>query len=281
METELENLEVATVRWFLNHHKMKEEARRKIVADMGLSPGDRVLDLASGPGVWANLFADRVGSTGSVICIDRDATLLAYGRQAASQHELYRRVLQFQEGDCHKIPQEDNSFDFAFLANTLLYLERPDLVLQEMKRVTKPGGRIALKDFDGATFLVHPIPPCLFARLQEAVARAFDEDPPQGHTDNYPGRKLHGLLREAGLKDISLKTYATQKIPPLSEETIGYVGGNLQWYLEVVGDRISAQDREQWQRYLDPNSSEYVFHCPDFYFSMLEMVAIATVISNK
>src|SRR5919202_668453 len=63
MSTTYENaqgLQLSSVEWLLDHHQAKENERRKMVQDLRLRPGDRVLDSASGPGLWSRLFAERV-----------------------------------------------------------------------------------------------------------------------------------------------------------------------------------------------------------------------------
>ncbi len=47
-----QGLELTSLEWLLDHHRTKEEERRRMVADLNLKPGDTILDLGCGPGLW-------------------------------------------------------------------------------------------------------------------------------------------------------------------------------------------------------------------------------------
>jgi ubiquinone/menaquinone biosynthesis C-methylase UbiE len=83
-------------------------ATRMILAEAGIRPGMRVLDLGCGPGDVTFVVADLVGPNGSVVGVDRSTEGLARARLRAGQRGLTQ--VQFVEGDIHD-PAPGGPFD--------------------------------------------------------------------------------------------------------------------------------------------------------------------------
>src|SRR5262249_32374204 len=100
--------------------------------------GDRVLDVATGPGYAAARAAGR-GAEGVGVDVAEAMVTLARRR---------RPELEFQQADAHALPFADASFD-AVVANFLvLHLGQPEQAVSEFVRVLAPGGRLALTAWD-------------------------------------------------------------------------------------------------------------------------------------
>ena len=106
--------------------------KRFTVALSGVGPGDRVLDVAGGTADLARLFADRVGSTGSVVLTDiNDEGRLAPAIQCNAE----------------ALPFAARSFDCVSIAFGLRNVTRKETALEEMRRVLKPGGVALILEF--------------------------------------------------------------------------------------------------------------------------------------
>ena len=81
-------LELCDVNWLLDHHRTKEPERRQMVADLKLKPGDFILDLACGPGLWSRMFAEQVQPHGRVVGVDGAPELIAYAKSCCVLREL-------------------------------------------------------------------------------------------------------------------------------------------------------------------------------------------------
>jgi SAM-dependent methyltransferase len=109
---------------------------------LGLGTGDKVLDIACGPGNFARAFAAAVGDSGLVVGLDASTTMLERG--AADLRRSGRENLVLIRGDAIDLPFDDGGFDAVCCFAALHLFADPFAGLDEMARVLAPGGRIAL-----------------------------------------------------------------------------------------------------------------------------------------
>jgi SAM-dependent methyltransferase len=109
---------------------------------LGLGPGDKVLDIACGPGNFSRAFAAAVGDSGLVVGLDSSSTMLERG--GADLRRSGRENLVLVRGDAAALPFLDRSFDAVCCFAALHLFADPFAGLDEMARVLAPGGRVAL-----------------------------------------------------------------------------------------------------------------------------------------
>jgi demethylmenaquinone methyltransferase / 2-methoxy-6-polyprenyl-1,4-benzoquinol methylase len=110
----------------------------------GVAAGMKVLDIAGGTGDLARAFAKRVGPTGQVWLTDINSSMLAKGRNRLLDEGL---MLPVAQADAEALPFADESFDLVTVAFGLRNMTHKDQALAEMRRVTKPGGKVAVLEF--------------------------------------------------------------------------------------------------------------------------------------
>ncbi len=115
--------------------------RLRFAAFAGVRPGDRVLDVATGPGYNALAFARRGGE---VTGVDTAPELLALARRQASHRRL--RQVTFSEADPASLPFPDGGFDIVTSAAAVHHFASPRQALAEMARVCAAGGKVAIED---------------------------------------------------------------------------------------------------------------------------------------
>ena len=115
--------------------------RREVIAAVAPQPGERVLDLAAGTGTSSQPFADA-GAT--VVPCDFSLGMLRVGKRA-------KPVLPFTAGDGTKLPFADATFDAVTISFGLRNIVDPEAGLAELRRVTKPGGRLVVCEFSHPT----------------------------------------------------------------------------------------------------------------------------------
>ncbi len=114
------------------------DERRMALRMLELSPNDRVLDVACGPGNFTRGFA-RAAGEGLVVGLDASRAMLAVAvRESASANLAYVR------GDACALPFRDGSFDAICCFAALYLIQEPMRALDEIARVLAPGGRVAL-----------------------------------------------------------------------------------------------------------------------------------------
>lgn len=114
---------------------------------LALTPGTHVLDVACGTG---NLSfpAARVGAI--VTGIDIAPNLIETARTRAHAEDVN---IQFDEGDAEQLPYADTSFDVVVTMFGAMFAPQPEIVAAELKRVCRPGGRIAMANWTPAGFI--------------------------------------------------------------------------------------------------------------------------------
>lgn len=115
--------------------------RRTVAAAVDARPGERVLDLAAGTGTSSMPF-QLAGA--SVVACDFSQGMLEVGRR---QHP----DLDFAAGDATALPFADAVFDVVTVSFGLRNMADTTAALREMRRVTKPGGRLLICEFSHPT----------------------------------------------------------------------------------------------------------------------------------
>jgi len=164
----------------------------------------------------------------------------------------------FSGGDAHTLPFSSNAFDLTLCHFLLLWVDDPVQVVEEMKRVTKPGGAIlALAEPDYGGRLDYPY---TLAELKELQTKALRQ---QG-ADPHLGRKLRSIFARAGCREIVTGVLGGQWIEPPTAEDL-----SLEWKIiaDDIGDTIPAmvvqeletQAKQAWDR------DERTVFVPTFY----------------
>jgi len=116
-----------------------------LVRFVGTGAGDRVLDVACGPGFLTMAFASHAKE---VVGVDATQALLQRARSEAERRGIHN--VRFETGDATVLPFADAAFDVVSCRAAFHHFPDPERVLGEMRRVARPGARLLVADMLGA-----------------------------------------------------------------------------------------------------------------------------------
>ena len=167
-----------------------------LIAVGELGAGERVLDVACGTGIVAQLAAEHVGPTGIVAGLDINPGMLAVARSMTPQGV----AIDWREGSAESLPFAGSEFDAVFCQLGLQFFSDKAAALREMRRVVAPDGRVLVSTSG-------PIPE-LFGTLAEALAQHVSPKAAQFvhqvFSLNDPAL-VRRVLRDAGFKKASVR----------------------------------------------------------------------------
>jgi ubiquinone/menaquinone biosynthesis C-methylase UbiE len=192
-----------------DQHADYVDARGALVADEMLErsaprPGERVLELACGPGGLGIAAAERVAPGGAAVLSDVAAGMTAIAAARADAAGLDN--VTTLELDLEHIDQPDGSYDLVLCREGLMFAPDPARAASEIRRVLRPGGRAAI-----AVWGPRERNPWLGVVLDSVSAQLERPVPPRGIPGPFSlsdADRLARLLGDAGLVDVTVDDVA-------------------------------------------------------------------------
>ena len=186
--------------------------------------GMTVLDVGCGTGAITAGIAERVGSSGKVVGIDRDEPLLAIARK----DHAHLPQLTFEAGDALTLHYE-NRFDIVTASRVLQWVSDPGAAIIRLKAALKPGGMLVVLDYNHDQNSWDPAPPTAFQDFYQSFLswRAANQ------WDNRMAEHLPALLKTTGFTAI--------EISPSDEVAVRGEAASHIWahVIETIGEKIS------------------------------------------
>ncbi len=206
---------------------------------VGVRRGQRVLDVGCGPGVLTAPLVERCGAA-NVAAVDPSTPFVAAARERFPDVDV-------REASAESLPYGDDSFDTTLAQLVVHFMSDPVAGLQEMGRVTRPGGVVAASVWDNAGS-TGPLQP--FWRAATAV------DPGAHDEAELPGARegrLAELANAAGLVDVR-STALTVRVSFASFEEwwspyllgVGPAGAYVASLTPELRQRVEEGCREMW-----------------------------------
>lgn len=165
----------------------------KNVESSGIQPGMEVADFGSGSGHYSMAVARTLASTGKVYAIDINKDALTRLKNNSVKEGVYN--IEVVWGDIDKLggtKLRDFSVDFVFLCNILFQLENKEVVVKEVKRVLKPGGRVLVVDWTDSFGGLGPKPGAIV--LKSTAEELFTKDGFHLEKEINAGAHHYGLI---------------------------------------------------------------------------------------
>jgi demethylmenaquinone methyltransferase/2-methoxy-6-polyprenyl-1,4-benzoquinol methylase len=176
---------------------------RRLAAESAVRPGDRVLDAACGTGDLA--IADKKAGAARVTGLDFSEKMLERARRKAP--------LEWVQGDMLALPFADATFDAATVGFGVRNVADLELGLRELRRVVRPGGRVAILEITQPRGPLKPFFSLWFDRVVPLLGKVL----PGGSAYTYlpasvkrfpSAEGLVELMREAGFGDVRFRLLA-------------------------------------------------------------------------
>ncbi len=229
--------------------------RGQLIKAIGPKPGERVLDVGTGPGFLAAEIGEAVGPSGHVYGIDVSEALL----QVANAKGTHRPWVEFCYGDAVRLPFPDNYFDIVISTQVLEYISDVNNALIELHRVLRPGGHVVLLDTDWDSIVWHSTDKMRMNR----ILSAWEEHAADPH---LPRTLSHKLL-QAGFQ------IESQQVFPMFNPTYGQNTFSNR-LIDLIGSfvrnrkGISPAETDAWASELRQigENSEYFFSLNRYLF---------------
>lgn len=231
--------------------------RAQFLSALDPRPGERVLDVGSGPGFLASEIADAVGATGQVCGVEISAPLVAVARSQCA----WQPTVAIREGDAARLPYADGSFDAVVSTQVLEYVADIDAAIAEIFRVVRAGGRIAILDTDWDSIVWHARDR---ARMNRVLA-AWEEHVPHPHLP----RTLESRIRAAGFRAQPPRVIPLFN-PAFDPET--YSNRMIDLIVPFVAGRrgVTREEAHAWARELRESGA-----AGDYFFSLNRYLFLA------
>ena len=225
------------------------KARTLALAD--IQTGHFVLDVGCGTGKDTVQMAALAG-TGHVFGVDFSKEMIAAAKSYAATLDL---PVTFQPGSVYQLNFEDNFFDRCRADKTFQHLADPRAALEELIRVTKPGGKIIIAEPDHDSLIIDTP----FVDVNHRFMRFRSDHMAQGSI----AHQLYNMFKELGLKEVGIEpltsaytNYEEKKVSsPYLEEI---------WMAQKHG-AVTKEEAENWFAYLREAIEHDRFMCLQTY----------------
>jgi SAM-dependent methyltransferase len=133
----------ASLDWLVDN-PVRRYYMRPVLDRVGIRPGERVLELGPGPGVFTVEAARRVGPEGQLVAVDIQPEMIAQAEKRVREAGLAN--VETHLSDAYQLPLDDESVDRAFLVTVLPEIPDQARALTELCRVIKPGGLLSITE---------------------------------------------------------------------------------------------------------------------------------------
>lgn len=224
-----------------------------------LNGGESVLDVGCGTGANAMALVNHLQGNCNVIGVDTSDPMLQIGARNLESFP-HADCIRLQNAEAHKLPFSDGDFDAAMIIQVLEYSKEPIRMLQETKRVLKPGGRVFVADTDWDTIVWNSN---LKERTREIVLGWSDHE-----ADGWQGRKILEYLKRAGFTNLIGRTMTISE-STFTEQSYSYLLTRIIADYLIRSEKMRPSDIDEW--FNDLKSKAEAGH---FYFSLNRYVFI-------
>jgi ubiquinone/menaquinone biosynthesis C-methylase UbiE len=217
-----------------------------MIEQLSLHQGQRLLELAAGPGDTGFLAAELIAPGGTLISSDATEGMLEVARQRAADLDLSGVKLEFKQLQIEWIDLPTASVDAILCRWAYMLTVDPEAGMREARRVLAPGGRIALAVWDGPDANPWATIPT-DALVQGGYMEPIDRSVSAGIFSLADPQRLQEMLEEAGFVDVLVEsidvTREYDRFDKFWDESL-----ELSPSLSVALERLTDEQRDDLRR---------------------------------
>jgi ubiquinone/menaquinone biosynthesis C-methylase UbiE len=252
-------------------HRALLDDFRQIVGGLPLTGSETIVDAGCGDGFFTALLSERLPA-GQAVGLDLSAAYLHSAGERLREPIAAGRV-RLVDGDVNKLPFDMASIDAIWSAHSMQSYEAIPQVLEEFRRVLRPGGLLAILETDNIHSIMLSWPPDL--ELAARQAEHWEIGAEDSYIGTYFPRFAQRLLRDAGYEELSREFVFIRRQQPCSAALERYV----QLYLDNLrrhhGERLSEEGRSRLLELATPESPRFLPRQENFFFGSLQVLITA------
>ena len=260
-----------------SHFEAMKPEYEAMIRSVGIKSGWSVLDAGCGGGSFLPLLAELVGSDGHISAYDLAPENIERV-DALVENRQFPCSVETRVGTVTSLPYEDNRFDAVWCANITQYLTEDELskMLAEFRRVVRPGGLVAVKEYDLALTLFSPLDPTILWRFYDTAR--YHNPPLQGGLRTF---QLPTWFKQVGLVNVDFKTFLSERKAPLRPIEREFISSILQFHAQGAESvDLPEQDMMVWRALANFDSPSHILKHPDFYFRNGHIVVVGQTPEN-
>ena len=236
-----------------------KKLRRQYFDFFSLNGGEYVLDIGCGTGANAMALVEQLRGNCRVVGIDTSQPMLQIGERNVESF-AYSDCVRLQTAEAHQLPFPDDTFDATMIIQVLEYSKDPIRMLQEAKRVLKPGGKLFVADTDWDTIVWNSN----LKELTRQIVLGWSDH----EADGWQGRKILEYLTRADYQNIQGRTFTISEVS-FSEESYSYLLTRIITDYLIRSEKMKAAEIEKWIQDLKEKAA-----ARHFYFSLNRYVFV-------
>lgn len=222
---------------------------KHILRRHGIAEGMKVADICCGIGDFAILLKKEFNPS-YVVGLDHSKLSLDYARKVARQFAV--SGVEYVFGDAAEILLTESEFDFVTCRHSLQVFDRPELILSELFRICKPGGRVYLTNEKNSHCLGEPRADSIQWTYNE-VAKLWDHF----NMDIEIGPKSRQLLADTGFEDIRMESFMVSNLDGDPEEFASIIRTWKQLFAESMSS--ARGDGEEFVARFKQGFDDHIF----------------------
>jgi SAM-dependent methyltransferase len=257
-----------------------EPLHRDMIDWLNIAGSPRILDAGCGAGGITRLLAEAGGADSHITALDIEADFLVAAKKLL---EEIPAAMRYQEGSLDELPFADGQFELIWCSRVIHHMPDQLAAMREMRRVLKPGGKLALRE-DGLLMQLLPFDiglgePGLDERLNAVRAWEFAQLRP-----SIPGSVAYPfgwtrLMRDADFTQVTARSFLFEAFPPFDTDLSEFLLRHWGRLLEEaeIRARLSPDDQNVLVQLMDPHSQYFLLGRNDLYFVKVSTVYVGQV----